>query len=260
VRVLILGGTAEARALAAVLAADPALEVTSSLAGRVADPLLPAGRVRIGGFGGPAGLADWLRVQQVDAVIDATHPFARSITAGAAEAAAAVHVPLLVLRRPGWVAEPDDLWHWADSLDEAAALLPGLGRRVFLTIGRLGTAAFAHLSDLWFLLRSIDPPQPPLPPHLLVLTARGPFTVDGELALLREHRVEVVVTKDSGGAATAAKLTAARELAVPVLLVRRPPLPPGVRAVPDAAAAVRWLRDPGSAGPRCAGPRYGGSA
>ncbi|MFJ6211770.1 cobalt-precorrin-6A reductase [Streptomyces sp. NPDC092296] len=241
-RVLILGGTAEARALAAELAADPRIEVTSSLAGRVAAPRPPAGRLRVGGFGGPAGLADWLREQRTDALVDATHPFARTITANAAEAATAARVPLLVLRRPGWRPQPGDRRHPADSLEEAAALLPGLGRRIFLTTGRLEAAAFAHLADLWFLLRSVDPPEPPLPPHTLVLLARGPYTVAGERELLREHRIDVLVSKDSGGPATAAKLTAARELGLPVLLVRRPPLPPGVASVPDAAAAAAWVR------------------
>src|SRR5690349_9318760 len=131
--VLILGGTTEARRLAAVLAEDPALRVTSSLAGRVAEPRLPAGEVRIGGFGGSVGLADWLRAEQADAVIDATHPFAEKISRSAATAAAEVHVPLLVLRRPGWVPVDGDDWHRVDSLAEAADALPGLGRRVFLT-------------------------------------------------------------------------------------------------------------------------------
>ncbi|WP_377271725.1 cobalt-precorrin-6A reductase [Peterkaempfera sp. SMS 1(5)a] len=249
-RVLILGGTTEARRLAAVLAADPGLEVTVSLAGRVAQPRLPAGRLRIGGFGGAAGLADWLRAHLMDAVIDATHPFARSISAHAAEAAAAVHLPLLVLRRPGWAAAPGDRWHRADSLGHAAALLPGLGQRVFLTIGRQETSAFAGLADLWFLARSIDPPEPPLPPRIRVLLDRGPFTVEGERALLRKHNIDIVVAKDSGGTATAAKLTAARELGLPVLLVRRPPLPAGIPVAADPASAVEWLRRLPSAGRR----------
>ncbi|WP_055585696.1 cobalt-precorrin-6A reductase [Peterkaempfera griseoplana] len=241
-RVLILGGTQEARRLAAVLAGDPAVEVTVSLAGRVAQPRLPAGRLRVGGFGGAAGLADWLRAHPVDAVIDATHPFARSISVHAAEAAAALHLPLLALRRPGWAAVPGDRWHRADSLGHAAALLPALGQRVFLTIGRQEISVFAGLTGLWFLARSIEPPEPPLPPRTRVLLDRGPFTVAGERALLREHRIDVVVSKDSGGAATAAKLTAARELGLPVLLVRRPPLPAGVPVAADPAAAADWLR------------------
>lgn len=240
--VLILGGTTEARRLAEELADDPALCVTSSLAGRVAQPRLPAGQVRIGGFGGPDGMARWLREQHVDALIDATHPFAGTISLHAARAAADVHVPLLALRRPGWVPGPGDRWHWAGSLDEAARLLPALGRRIFLTTGRMGLAAFAHLTEQWFLVRSVDAPEPPAPPHREVLLDRGPFTVEGEAELLRRHRIEALVTKDSGAGATAAKLTAAREAGLPVVVVRRPAAPDGVSVVPDPAAALAWVR------------------
>ncbi|AUG81150.1 Precorrin-6x reductase [Kitasatospora sp. MMS16-BH015] len=239
--VLVLGGTTEGRRLAAELVADPALRVTSSLAGRVAEPRLPAGEVRIGGFGGAAGLAAWLREQHVDALIDATHPFAETMSRNAALAAAEVHVPLLALRRPSWVPVPGDRWHSVGSLAEAAELLPGLGERIFLTTGRQGLAAFAHLDALHFLARSVDAPEAPLPARLEVLLDRGPFTLDGERAVLREHRIEVLVTKDSGGAATAPKLTAARELGLPVVVVRRPTPPPGVPEAPDVPAAVHWL-------------------
>ncbi|KUO19260.1 cobalt-precorrin-6A reductase [Streptomyces dysideae] len=239
--VLILGGTTEARQLAAELAARPGVRVTTSLAGRVSRPGALAGDVRVGGFGGAQGLADWLRKERVDALVDATHPFAESITANAARAAAATGVPSVVLRRPGWRPEPGDRWHPVPSLDLAADLLPLLGRRVFLTTGRLGLAAFAHLSDLHFVVRSVEPPEPPLPPYTEVLLARGPFTVADESALLGEHRIDVLVTKDSGGEATAAKLAAARQLILPVVLVQRPPLPEGVDTVPDAAGALEWL-------------------
>ncbi|MFF7690641.1 cobalt-precorrin-6A reductase [Streptomyces syringium] len=240
--VLILGGTTEARRLAAELAADPALRVTSSLAGRVTAPRLPAGQVRIGGFGGPEGLARWLREQQVDALIDATHPFAGTISCNAARAAADVHVPLLALRRPGWVAEPGDDWHPVGSLAQAADVIPALGKRAFLTTGRMGLAAFAHLEDMWFLVRSVDAPEPPVPARMEVLLARGPFTVEGEAELLRRHGIDVLVTKDSGAAATAAKLVAARQAGIPVVIVRRPPAPAGVPVAADPAEAVRWLR------------------
>lgn len=240
--VLILGGTTEARRLAAELAADAGLRVTSSLAGRVAEPRLPAGEVRIGGFGGAEGLARWLREHQVDAVIDATHPFAGTISFHAARAAASVHVPLLALRRPGWVAGPGDRWHHTDSLAEAAELLPGLGERVFLTTGRMGLAAFAHLTGPWFLVRSVDAPEPPHPPRMEVLLDRGPFTLEGEVDVLRRHRIDVLVTKDSGGRATAAKLTAARAAGIPVVVVRRPPVPEGVPVAEDPAGAARWVR------------------
>ncbi|MFI1164374.1 cobalt-precorrin-6A reductase [Streptomyces sp. NPDC020801] len=245
--VLILGGTTEARELAAALAARPGVRVTTSLAGRVARPGALDGEVRVGGFGGAAGLAGWLREHRVAAVVDATHPFAEAITRNAAAAAAAAGVPAVVLRRPGWQPGPADHWHPVVSQAAAARLLPRLGRRVFLTTGRLGLAAFAHLSGLHFVVRSVEPPEPPMPPDTKVVLARGPFTVSGETALLRRHRIGVLVTKDSGGAATAAKLTAARELSLPVVVVRRPPLPRGVTALPDVAAVLRRL-DLGTAG------------
>ncbi|MEU6511181.1 cobalt-precorrin-6A reductase [Streptomyces sp. NPDC046942] len=239
--VLILGGTTEARRLAAVLAARPGVRVTTSLAGRVACPGAVAGEVRTGGFGGADGLADWVRAHQVDALVDATHPFAEAITANAARAVAATGVPAVVLRRPGWRPSPGDRWYDVPSLAGAAEALPALGRRVFLSTGRLGLAAFAHLTDLHFVVRSVDPPEPPMPPDTELVLARGPFTVAEETELLRTHRIDVLVTKDSGGEATAAKLTAARELGLPVVVVRRPPLPPGVAAVPDVAGVLERL-------------------
>jgi len=239
--VLVLGGTTEARELAAALAAHPGVRVTSSLAGRVSRPGALAGRVRIGGFGGADGMAAWIRDHHVTAVVDATHPFARSVTRNAAEATRATGIPLVVLRRPGWQPGPGDRWHLVASQTAAAGLLPELGRRVFLTTGRLGLAAYAHLTDLHFVLRSVEPPEPPMPPRLTALLARGPFTVPEETALLREHRIDVLVTKDSGGTATAAKLTAARHLGLPVVVVRRPPLPDGVSAVPDVPSALALL-------------------
>ncbi|MEU0602877.1 cobalt-precorrin-6A reductase [Streptomyces sp. NPDC006393] len=244
VHVLVLGGTTEAREVAATLARRPGVRVTSSLAGRVSRPGPLDGEVRVGGFGGADGLAAWLREHRVDALVDATHPFAESITRNAARAATATGVPLVVLRRPGWRPEPGDRWHPAASMAAAARLLPGLGRRVFLTTGRLDLAAFAHLADLHFVVRSVEPPEPPMPPDVRVVLARGPFTVSDETELLRAHRIDVLVTKDSGGAATAAKLTAARRLGLPVVVVRRPPLPEGVTAVPDARAALELLRLP----------------
>ncbi|MEU7029252.1 cobalt-precorrin-6A reductase [Streptomyces sp. NPDC046275] len=240
--VLILGGTTEARVLAGLL--DPSVRVTSSLAGRVAAPRLPAGEVRIGGFGGPAGLAAWLREHAVDAVIDATHPFAERISFNAAEAAATAHVPLLALRRPGWVPVDGDDWRSVTSLAEAARALDGLGERVFLTTGRMGLAAFADRPE-WFLVRSVDAPDAPMPARAEVLLDRGPFTLDGERALIRKHRVDVLVTKDSGGAATAPKLRAAREAGLPVVVVRRPPVPEGVPVATTPEEAAAWaLRAP----------------
>lgn len=239
-RVLILGGTGEARRLAGALAGRPGLEVVSSLAGRVRAPALPAGEVRIGGFGGVDGLAEYLRCSRIGAVVDATHPFAAVITESVVVAARRVGVPLLVLRRPGWTPSAGDDWHWVRTPAEAARALPALGERVFLTTGRLGLAAFATLDRHWFLVRSVDPPEPPMPRRMELLLARGPFTLPGERALLTGHRIDVLVTKDSGGEMTAAKLRAARELGIPVLIQARPPAPDAA-TVATVEAAVHWL-------------------
>ncbi|GAA4787803.1 cobalt-precorrin-6A reductase [Actinomycetospora chlora] len=223
-RVLVLGGTAEARELATVLA-DRGHAVTTSLAGRTRHPRLPAGEVRTGGFGGVEGLAAALG--DVDVLVDATHPFAARMTEHAVAAAGRAGVPLLVLRRPGWTAGPGDRWTRVPSLDAAAAAIPG-GARVLLATGRQGVGAFVEV-DAWFLVRAIEPPDV-LPPRAELVLARGPFALDDERALLDRHAITLVVAKDSGGA-TEAKLVAARERDLPVLLVDRPPLPEGVDAV-----------------------------
>ncbi|GAA3884080.1 cobalt-precorrin-6A reductase [Saccharothrix violaceirubra] len=233
---LVLGGTGEGRALAAALTG---LRVVSSLAGRVAAPRLPVGEVRIGGFGGVPGLLAYLRREAVDAVVDATHPFAGRITANAFAATREAGVPFLLLRRPGWTPVPGDDWHWVDSVREAAAAVAG--RRAFITTGRQELAAFAS-----GVARTVDPPDPPVP-GVQVLLDRGPYTVDGELELLRAHGIEVVVTKDSGGAMTAAKLAAARHLGLPVVLVRRPPVP-DAPSVGTVGEAVAWLTGGSGAG------------
>ncbi|MGH3795262.1 MAG: cobalt-precorrin-6A reductase [Pseudonocardiaceae bacterium] len=239
-RVLLLGGTAEAGWLARELIGWPAVHLITSLAGRVRDPLLPPGEVRIGGFGGQRQLVQWLSARRVRAVIDATHPFAAAITAAAVMATAELGLPFVVLHRPGWQAGPGDRWHWADSLDHAAGLVARLGRRGFLTTGRTGLAAFAGRDEVWFLIRTIDAPGPPLPAGCEVVLDRGPFTVDGELDLLRRYRIDVLVTKDSGGELTAAKLVAARRLGLAVLLVRRPPVP-AVPVLATGPQVLRWL-------------------
>ncbi|OKI22132.1 cobalt-precorrin-6A reductase [Saccharothrix sp. CB00851] len=235
---LVLGGTGEARALAAALtAALTDVRVISSLAGRVADPKLPDGEVRVGGFGGVDGMIAYLRAEHVDTVVDATHPFADRITTNALAATTATGTPFLVLRRPGWPSQDD--WRYVDSVAEAAALVAD--RRAFITTGRQELAAFTS-----GVARTVDPPDPPNPRLTLVLN-RGPYTVDGELRLMREHRVEVLVTKDSGGEMTAAKLTAARHLGLPVVVVRRPP-PPDAPLVETVAEALDWLTRGSGAG------------
>jgi precorrin-6A/cobalt-precorrin-6A reductase len=239
--VLILGGTGEARELAALLTPPGDLLVISSLAGRVRNPAVPAGQVRIGGFGGIDGLAGWLSEQHVSAVVDATHPFAETISGNAAAACARAGTPLLALVREPWAAGPGDAWHEVDSLAAAAQVLPSLGQRAFLTTGRQGLPAFAALAGLWFLIRCVDPPDGPLPAACEVILARGPYDAGTELELMRRHRVDVLVTKNSGGPLTEGKLAGARELGLPVVMVRRPPRPGGPRCASVAEAAA-WVR------------------
>jgi precorrin-6A/cobalt-precorrin-6A reductase len=247
VRVLLLGGTGEARALAERLAGRPGLDVVSSLAGRLTEPRLPPGRVRVGGFDGVDGLRRLLVDGGIDRVIDATHPFAARITAHAVAATSATGVPLVVLRRPGWDPVPGDRWRRAASAAEAATIAAaGPEGAVLLTVGRRDVAVFAGDGRHRYVVRSIEPVQGPLPPRHVLVLDRGPFTVEGERALLRRFTVSLLVTRDSGGGLTAAKLAAARELGVTVVLVERPPLPAGVPVVATVAGADAWLTDPGT--------------
>ncbi|OYO24110.1 precorrin-6A reductase [Enemella dayhoffiae] len=221
-RVLVLGGTGEARELAVRLQ-DAGVSVVSSLAGRVSNPALPVGPVRIGGFGGPDGMMSFLWDERFDAVCDATHPFAARISGNAVEACAAAGVPLVRLVRPGWETRPDARdWVWVDSMAEAPAAMELLGERPFLTSGRQGLDHFAGWRNRWALVRVVEPLEAGVWPAWTVLVGRGPFTLDGELALMREHDVEVLVTKNSGGSLTEAKLAAAARLGVAVVMVRRP--------------------------------------
>lgn len=238
-RILLLGGTAEARALAARL--HPDVEVISSLAGRVPDPALPVGEVRIGGFGGVDGLCRWLTEMPVDAVVDATHPFAATITAHAADACARLALPHLVLARPAW--PPGDALVVGSDRRAAETVTAEGFQRVFLTTGRSGAAAFRDV-DAWFLIRAVTAPEPAaLPPRHELLLSRGPYHLDGERELLRSRRIDALVTKNSGGDMTRAKLDAADELGVAVVMVDRPALPVGVRTVGTVDEAVAWVRD-----------------
>ncbi len=241
-RTLILGGTSEARELAGQLVAD-GVQVTSSLAGRVADPAMPVGGVRIGGFGGPEGLTDYLRREHIAVVVDATHPFATMISASAVTACAAAGVPLLRLARPGWAQHPAaGNWRWVDSYSGAARAAGELGSRIFLTTGRSTLTHFARLEAPYVLVRLVDQIDQPLPTGWRMIRSRGPYTVDGERSLMAEHGIDVLVTKDSGGQLTAPKLTAAAELGVPVVVVRRPADPAGAQQVSSVDAAVDWVR------------------
>ncbi|RNL75376.1 cobalt-precorrin-6A reductase [Nocardioides marmorisolisilvae] len=244
--VLVLGGTGEARELAVLLEND-GVDVESSLAGRVARPRLPVGRVRIGGFGGAEGLARHLTDTGVSAVVDATHPFAAGISANAAEACAQTGVPLLRLQRPGWAAANEAAdWHWVEDHDQAAEVTAKLGTRPLLTIGRQQLHRFVEpLRDADVLARVVDEPDLELPSSWRLLLDRGPYDLAGEKGLLADR--DVLVTKDSGGTWTWPKIGAATELGVPVVVVRRPAAPDGVEQVSDPEAAAAWVSR--SAGP-----------
>ncbi|MBO1756778.1 cobalt-precorrin-6A reductase [Allobranchiibius sp. CTAmp26] len=239
--VLILGGTAEARDLAARLH-GAGVPFASSLAGRVARPRLPVGQVRIGGFGGVVGLAAYLRSSEVTHLVDATHPFAATMTRHAAQAAADVGISLIRLARPGWSGRPDAPgWHWCGSLSDVCRVAGGIGARPFLTSGRQTLPAFAAWSDRDVLVRVVEPVQQALPARWTVVQDRGPYDVDGELALLRDHRIDVLVTKDSGGDYTSAKLDAAAALGVPVVVLSRPSSPAGLREVSSVDGCLALL-------------------
>ena len=237
---LILGGTTEGYALAETLHRQGRFHVISSLAGRTAKPRLPVGESRVGGFGGAAGLAAYLTQTSIAAIIDATHPFARQMGWNAAQAAQQAHVPLLRLERPAWVAGPDDRWVWVETWPQAAAYVAAHSRRVLLTIGRQELAPFTACDGCWFLIRSVDPPQPmPAFAAAEMLLARGPFTFEAELDLLKNQGIDAIVCKNSGGTATDAKLAAARQLGITVVIQQRPPRP-HVPCRPDVDGAVIW--------------------
>jgi len=223
--ILILGGTTEARRLAERLAARADIVTTLSLAGRTTAPVEQGVPVRVGGFGGAAGLAEHIRSAGIDLLVDATHPFAELISTNAVAAAADAGVPLVVLRRPPWRAVAGDRWTEVDRVENVPAALGEAPRRVFLALGRQELAPFETAPQHCYVIRSIEPVAPPLAvPEALYITARGPFDEAGDTALLREHRIEVVVTKNSGGEASYGKIAAARALGLEVIMVRRPPL------------------------------------
>lgn len=239
--VLLLGGTQEARTLAGQLVTG-GVPIVTSLAGAVSPRTLPPGDVRIGGFGGVAGLLDYLSDHNVSQVVDATHPFAAQITAHAAVACDQLAIPLLRLLRPSWRHHPESArWWWVNDLPAARQAAEDLGRRVFLSIGRQSAADFIAWNDRYVLVRVIEPPDVAVPETWEVLAARGPFDRAAERALLRDRRIDVLVTKDSGGAQTVAKLDAAADLGVPVVIVARPPAEPDTPVVETVEAALTWI-------------------
>ncbi|MFC3672663.1 cobalt-precorrin-6A reductase [Novosphingobium pokkalii] len=238
--ILLLGGTTEARELAPLLAAR-GIRATLSYAGRTLAPRVLPLPTRIGGFGGVAGLVAWLRAEGITHVVDATHPFAARMSANAVAATQETGVPLLAFTRPAWQAGPGDRWQHVADLDGAVAALAGPARRVLLALGRQHVSLFAAQPQHHYVLRFVDPPEapPPLPRHALVVD-RGPFTLDGDLALLRDHAVDLVVCKNAGGSAAQAKLIAARALRLPVIMIDRPFIPPR-QEVHDAQAVLDWI-------------------
>ncbi|MDH6084037.1 cobalt-precorrin-6A reductase [Umezakia ovalisporum] len=240
-RVLILGGTAEAAELAAKVASIQGVESITSLAGRTRKPSIPLGDLRIGGFGGVTGLVKYLHQMKIDLLIDATHPFATQIALNAAHAAMEVKIPRLKLIRRAWEKADGDRWIEVDSIKSAAAVLENQAQRVFLTVGRQDIGAFAHLNHIWFLMRMIDPPESTalVPPGTL-LCDRGPFNLDNEREILINHQIDTIVSKNSGGDATYAKVIAARELKIKVVMVNPPTVPPGEQAT-DIDEALLWI-------------------
>ncbi|MBI3446316.1 MAG: cobalt-precorrin-6A reductase [Magnetospirillum sp.] len=238
---LILGGTAEAFELAERMVEKPNLRVLSSLAGRTNAPRLPPGQIRIGGFGGASGLSEFLRTERIDAVVDATHPFASRMGWNADRACTAMSTPLLRLERPAWQRQKADRWDEVGSWDEAAERLRRHASRAFLALGRLDLDAFAELDGIWCLIRSVE--RPDLPPGLAqstLVSSRGPFTLEGDLALLREHRIDTIACKNSGGPIGYAKIEAARQLGLRVVMRQRPPRP-DLPMVMSVAEAVAWV-------------------
>ncbi len=242
---LILGGTAEASALARRVA-ELGLRAVFSYAGRVARPDCQPIPVRVGGFGGVAGLLGYIAANGVTHVIDATHPFAARMSRNAIAACAEAAVPLVALGRAPWIAETGDRWTHVSNMEDAVQALDIKRKRVFLAIGRTEIAGFRAQPQHHYLLRFVDAPDgPPALPDHRVIVARGPFDVENDLALLRDHGIEIVVSKNSGGSGARAKLVAARHLGLPVVMIDRPVLP-ARREVATVEEVIRWLSHPGT--------------
>jgi precorrin-6A/cobalt-precorrin-6A reductase len=245
-RVLILGGTADANRLAAEIAKNKRLDAILSYAGRTEHPTPPPTGWRVGGFGGVDGLIAYLRAENIARVVDATHPFAAQISANAITACEATDVPLLALERAPWRRVSGDRWTEIDDIAAAPEALGTEPRRVFLGIGRQHLGVFAAHPQHHYLVRLVDPPRAALPvPAAEVIVARGPFDLTGDRAMLEKYRIEIVVARNAGGEAAYAKIEAARDLGLPVVMVRRPSIP-ARQTVERVADVLRWLgHDPG---------------
>lgn len=240
--ILILGGTTDARLLAGKLAEDSGYYILLSMAGRTRTPVKQPVPTRTGGFGGPAGLANFIRAEKFDILVDATHPYAARISRNAAQAAALAEVPLVALDRPAWQKQPGDMWQSVLYTDEAVSMLGTAPRHIFLALGRQELLPFEAAPQHHYLIRSVDPVEPPLHlPNTRYITARGPFALDDEMAMLRDNGIEAVVSKNSGGDASYGKIEAARRLGIPVIMIERPERP-DVPTVPDIEAALAAIR------------------
>lgn len=241
-RILLLGGTTEATALAQRFSHEPQIMATLSLAGRTANPALSALPVRVGGFGGADGLAAYLQTERIDLLVDATHPFASQISANAVAACAKTGCRLLAIERPAWVKQEGDRWQHFASVTDAVAALPHDPQRVFSGLGRLLLAELEVAPQHHYVIRLIDPPTRTLAlPSLTIIRGKGPFKTADDIALFAEHDIRFVLAKNAGGTATVAKIEAARALGLTVMMIDRPVIParPTVGTMDEAWQTVR---------------------
>ena len=240
-RILILGGTTEARLFAHAIADRADLDIAISLAGRTRNPVAQPVPVRSGGFGGVTGMRDFLMAKKIDIVVDATHPFAQNISANASKAAMLAGIEFFVIRRPAWKPVEGDKWRDVTTVTDAIRLAGVPRRHIFMAIGRQEIMPIWQAPQHHYLIRSVDPIEPPLElPNITYILARGPFEESSEVELFKRHKIDLVIAKNSGGSASYAKLAAARRLEVPVMLIRRPPMKMGLVA-PDVESGVQML-------------------
>ena len=241
-RLLILGGTGEAAALAQAAGErfETGLEITSSLAGRTNEPRSLPGAVRTGGFGGAEGLAQWLREAEIDMVVDATHPYAARISANARAACETLGLDRIILWRPPWMTQSGDNWIPVADAAEAAELLPSMGKRAFLALGSGELWRFAGVEGTWLMSRIAETPEPDATPPGFLVVGRGPFDADDELRLMEEQDIDLLVSRNSGGNATVGKITAARRRGIPVIMLERPAPEPGEQCS-DLEEVLQWI-------------------